>query len=91
MATVESEDVRKIYAGNVEAVKGVSIAIPDGKLCVLVGPSGCGKSTLLRMIAGLETITAGEPSRSTARSSTRSGRPIATSPWCSRTTRSIRT
>jgi len=59
MATVDLQDVRKIYPGNVEAVKGVSIAIPDGKLCVLVGPSGCGKSTLLRMVAGLETITAG--------------------------------
>ena len=59
MATVDLKDVRKVYAGGVEAVKGVSIAIPDGKLCVLVGPSGCGKSTLLRMIAGLETITAG--------------------------------
>ena len=60
MATVDLKDVRKVYAGNVEAVKGVSIAIPDGALCVLVGPSGCGKSTLLRMIAGLETITSGE-------------------------------
>ncbi len=59
MATVELKDVKKVYAGNVEAVKGVSIAIPDGALCVLVGPSGCGKSTLLRMIAGLETITGG--------------------------------
>jgi len=59
VATVDLSEVRKIYAGNVEAVKGVSIAIPDGKLCVLVGPSGCGKSTLLRMIAGLESITAG--------------------------------
>jgi sn-glycerol 3-phosphate transport system ATP-binding protein len=59
MATVDLKDVRKVYAGNVEAVKGVSIAIPDGALCVLVGPSGCGKSTLLRMIAGLETITEG--------------------------------
>ena len=59
MATVDLKDVRKVYSGNVEAVKGVSIAIPDGKLCVLVGPSGCGKSTLLRMIAGLEAITAG--------------------------------
>ena len=29
------------------------------QLCVLVGPSGCGKSTLLRMIAGLESISAG--------------------------------
>ncbi|HEY6631315.1 MAG TPA: sn-glycerol-3-phosphate ABC transporter ATP-binding protein UgpC [Rhizobiaceae bacterium] len=59
MATVDLHDVRKIYPGNVEAVKSVSIAIADGKLCVLVGPSGCGKSTLLRMIAGLETITEG--------------------------------
>jgi sn-glycerol 3-phosphate transport system ATP-binding protein len=38
----------------------VSFAVPDGGFCVLVGPSGCGKSTLLRMIAGLETITAGD-------------------------------
>jgi sn-glycerol 3-phosphate transport system ATP-binding protein len=62
VATVDLNDVRKVYAGRVEAVKGVSIAIPDGKLCVLVGPSGCGKSTLLRMIAGLETITSGSVS-----------------------------
>ncbi|OQM76285.1 sn-glycerol-3-phosphate ABC transporter ATP-binding protein UgpC [Manganibacter manganicus] len=59
MATVDLKDVRKVYSGGVEAVKGVSIAIPDKALCVLVGPSGCGKSTLLRMIAGLETITSG--------------------------------
>ena len=58
MATVELNDVRKLY-GPIEAVKGVSIAIPDKALCVLVGPSGCGKSTLLRMIAGLETISGG--------------------------------
>jgi len=59
MATVDLKDVKKVYPGGVEAVKGVSIAIPDKELCVLVGPSGCGKSTLLRMIAGLETISAG--------------------------------
>jgi sn-glycerol 3-phosphate transport system ATP-binding protein len=59
VATVDLKDVKKIYAGGVEAVKGVSIAIPDKALCVLVGPSGCGKSTLLRMIAGLESISAG--------------------------------
>ncbi len=60
MAQVTLSNVRKVYAGNVEAVKGVDIAVPDGGFCVLVGPSGCGKSTLLRMIAGLETITSGE-------------------------------
>ncbi len=60
MADVTISNVRKTYPGNVEAVKGVSIEIPDGGFCVLVGPSGCGKSTLLRMVAGLETITSGE-------------------------------
>ena len=46
MAGVTLDTVRKIYAGNVEAVKGVSLGIEDGSFCVLVGPSGCGKSTL---------------------------------------------
>jgi sn-glycerol 3-phosphate transport system ATP-binding protein len=60
MADVAIDNIRKVYAGDVEAVKGVSIDIPDGSFTVLVGPSGCGKSTLLRMVAGLETITTGE-------------------------------
>ncbi|HEY8382161.1 MAG TPA: sn-glycerol-3-phosphate import ATP-binding protein UgpC [Microvirga sp.] len=59
MAVVTLKGVRKIYAGGVEAVKGVSLDIEDGSFCVLVGPSGCGKSTLLRMVAGLETISDG--------------------------------
>jgi sn-glycerol 3-phosphate transport system ATP-binding protein len=60
MASVTLTDVRKIYPGNVEAVKSVSLTIADGSFTVLLGPSGCGKSTLLRMIAGLETISGGE-------------------------------
>jgi sn-glycerol 3-phosphate transport system ATP-binding protein len=59
MASVTLDNVRKVYAGGVEAVKGVSLGVPDGSFTVLLGPSGCGKSTLLRMIAGLETITEG--------------------------------
>src|SRR5215211_6227391 len=59
MADVTLENVRKVYPGNVEAVRAVSLDVDDGSFCVLVGPSGCGKSTLLRMVAGLETITAG--------------------------------
>ncbi len=59
MAAVTLDDVRKIYPGNIEAVKGISLVIPNGSFTVLLGPSGCGKSTLLRMIAGLETITSG--------------------------------
>jgi sn-glycerol 3-phosphate transport system ATP-binding protein len=60
VAEVNLKDVRKVYPGGVEAVKGVTFDVPDGHFCVLVGPSGCGKSTLLRMIAGIETISAGE-------------------------------
>jgi multiple sugar transport system ATP-binding protein len=45
---------------DVLAVEDVNLAVRDGEFLVLVGPSGCGKSTTLRMIAGLETITAGE-------------------------------
>jgi multiple sugar transport system ATP-binding protein len=41
-------------------VSDISFEIPDGQFWVLVGPSGCGKSTILRMIAGLETPTAGD-------------------------------
>ncbi|MQW90114.1 sn-glycerol-3-phosphate import ATP-binding protein UgpC [Sinorhizobium saheli] len=60
MATITLKDVRKTYHGNIDAIRGVSLAIADGEFIVLVGPSGCGKSTLLRMIAGLESITSGE-------------------------------
>ena len=60
MAQVTLKDVRKVYAGGVEAVKGITFDVPDGYFCVLVGPSGCGKSTLLRMVAGVETISSGE-------------------------------
>ncbi len=59
MASVTLDNVRKVYAGGVEAVKGVSLVVPDGSFTVLLGPSGCGKSTLLRMIAGLEAVTEG--------------------------------
>src|SRR5438874_21990 len=58
MATVTLDGVRKSY-GSREVVHGVSCAVADGELVVVVGPSGCGKSTLLRMVAGLEAVSAG--------------------------------
>ncbi|MFL9963758.1 ABC transporter ATP-binding protein [Paraburkholderia sediminicola] len=45
--------------GAAHAVDSVDLSVPDGKLVCFLGPSGCGKTTLLRMIAGLETPTAG--------------------------------
>ena len=61
MAGVTLSGVRKIYHEGVEqvAVHDVNLDVKDGEFVVLVGPSGCGKSTTLRMIAGLESISAG--------------------------------
>jgi alpha-glucoside transport system ATP-binding protein len=58
MAELRLIDVAKTYGG-VGVLADVNLHIRSGELVVFVGPSGCGKSTLLRMIAGLETISAG--------------------------------
>ncbi|MSQ63656.1 MAG: sn-glycerol-3-phosphate import ATP-binding protein UgpC [Betaproteobacteria bacterium] len=60
MAAVSFRDVRKSYTPELQVIHGVSMEIKDGEFIVILGPSGCGKSTLLRMVAGLETVTAGE-------------------------------
>jgi multiple sugar transport system ATP-binding protein len=60
MARVKLEGIRKMYQHSVVAVHRVDLDVADGEFVVLVGPSGCGKSTTLRMIAGLESITAGK-------------------------------
>ncbi|HEV8338548.1 MAG TPA: ABC transporter ATP-binding protein [bacterium] len=59
MATIILDRMRKEFGATV-AVDDVSLEIPSGRLACLLGPSGCGKTTTLRMIAGLETPTAGE-------------------------------
>jgi len=60
MAQVKLENVRKVFPGNIEAVKDFTLDIENNEFIVLVGPSGCGKSTTLRMIAGLEEISSGK-------------------------------
>jgi iron(III) transport system ATP-binding protein len=62
MHGIEFHHVSKRYGAASSAplvVDGISFAVPRGTLTTILGPSGCGKTTTLRMIAGLETPTAG--------------------------------
>ena len=51
-------DLHKSF-GDHEVLRGIDLHIPAGQFVAVVGRSGCGKSTLLRLIAGLETASAG--------------------------------
>ena len=55
---VETEDLSVFYGAN-EAVKRVSIAIPEREVVAFIGPSGCGKSTLLRALNRMHDSTPG--------------------------------
>ena len=64
-AAIEVRRVWKAFhdrrtSGTVLALEDISFDVADGEFVVLVGPSGCGKTTMLRILAGLETATAGE-------------------------------
>lgn len=59
MAAIELAGLTKEFAGGIQALSDLSLNVPAGECLVLAGPSGCGKTTTLRLIAGLETPTAG--------------------------------
>jgi NitT/TauT family transport system ATP-binding protein len=61
-AKIAITGLSKVFAtrgGRFTALDRISLDIPRGNFCTIVGPSGCGKTTLLRILAGLETATAG--------------------------------
>jgi len=61
MAELTLKTLTKVYPQvPTPAVDQLNLAVRDGEFIALLGPSGCGKSTTLRMIAGLESVTAGE-------------------------------
>ena len=59
MHAIEVADLRKVYAGGVEALRGVSFAVAPGEVFGLLGPNGAGKSTTVRILATLSAPTAG--------------------------------
>ncbi len=56
---VTFQNVQKRF-GDFVAVRDMSLDIHEGEFLAIMGSSGCGKTTTLRMLAGLETPTAGE-------------------------------
>ena len=59
---IEADDVHKAFQSGdetVEALRGVSFALPDGSSTFIVGPSGSGKSTLLYLLGALDRPTSG--------------------------------
>ena len=59
MALLEIRDLVVRY-GEIEALRGVSIAVEEGKVVTLLGANGAGKSTTLRAISGLARPAAGD-------------------------------
>ncbi|MFM2482162.1 ABC transporter ATP-binding protein [Celerinatantimonas sp. YJH-8] len=57
---IEIKSLRKIYAGGVEALKGLSLSVQSGDFYALLGPNGAGKSTTIGILTSLVNKTSGE-------------------------------
>lgn len=60
---IELQSLQKIYQNNKVGLDSTTLSIPESQWISVLGPSGCGKTTLLKLIAGLETKTAGSISQ----------------------------
>lgn len=55
---IRIEGLRKDYK-NIQALKGVTLHVPEGQLFAYLGPNGAGKTTTIRILTGLTKLTAG--------------------------------
>lgn len=54
------DNLRKVYHGGTEALKGVSLTVAPGDFFALLGPNGAGKSTLIGIVSSLVNATSGD-------------------------------
>jgi len=54
------ENITWSVPGGEQILNGINLEIPEGKLTVITGPNGGGKTSLAKIIAGLETPSAGK-------------------------------
>ena len=59
MYAIDLKNIRKVYKGGVEALKGISLQVKEGDFYALLGPNGAGKSTTIGIISSLVNKTAG--------------------------------
>jgi ABC-2 type transport system ATP-binding protein len=58
-AILSVKDLKKVYAGGFEALKGVTLDIEEGEIIALLGPNGAGKTTLISTICGIVSPSSG--------------------------------
>ena len=56
---LEISDLKKVYSGGTEALKGISLKVKEGDFYALLGPNGAGKSSTIGIIGTLVTKTSG--------------------------------
>ena len=60
MKALSISNLKKEYAGGLQALKGIDLAVEKGDFFALLGPNGAGKSTTIGIISSLVTKTSGE-------------------------------
>lgn len=62
MNALTVKDITKTYSNGVQALKGVSLEVPEGDFFALLGPNGAGKTTIIGIVCGLVNKTSGTAS-----------------------------